>query len=116
MRVVTGTSLSYSIWLEGPKTRSVQGCAVSHTTESKFGCIAFDRDRGTSALAYDAKRLGFCDLVNSAIEARDLPLFRYGRGESMETFFVRKQLIIGAAFLAALELTLMIVNVLRHAH
>ena len=34
----------------------------------------------------------------------------------METFFVRKQLIIGAAFLAGLELTLMIVNALRHAH
>jgi hypothetical protein len=33
----------------------------------------------------------------------------------METFFVRKQLIIGAAFLAAIELTLMLVNVLRHA-
>ena len=34
----------------------------------------------------------------------------------METFFVRKQIIIGAAFLVAFELTLMLVNVLRHAH
>jgi hypothetical protein len=34
----------------------------------------------------------------------------------METFFVRKQIIIGAAFLAAIELTLLIVNTLRHAH
>jgi hypothetical protein len=34
----------------------------------------------------------------------------------METFFVRKQIIIGAAFLAAIELTLLVVNVLRHAH
>ena len=34
----------------------------------------------------------------------------------METFFVRKQIFIGAAFLAAVELTLMLVNVLRHAH
>jgi hypothetical protein len=33
----------------------------------------------------------------------------------METFFVRKQIIIGAAFLAAVELTLLIVNALRHA-
>ena len=34
----------------------------------------------------------------------------------MDTFFVRKQIIIGAAFFAALELSLMLVNVLRHAH
>jgi len=34
----------------------------------------------------------------------------------METFFVRKQIVIGAAFFAALELTLLVVNVLRHAH
>ncbi len=34
----------------------------------------------------------------------------------METFFVRKQIIIGAAFLAAVELTLLIVNALKHAH
>ena len=34
----------------------------------------------------------------------------------METFFVRKQLIIGAVFLAGLELTLMLINALRHAH
>jgi hypothetical protein len=34
----------------------------------------------------------------------------------METFFVRKQIIIGAAFLAAIELMLIIVNTLRHAH
>jgi hypothetical protein len=34
----------------------------------------------------------------------------------METFFVRKQIIIGAAFLAAVELTLMLVNVLKQAH
>jgi hypothetical protein len=34
----------------------------------------------------------------------------------METFFVRKQILIGAAFLAAVELTLLIVNALRHAH
>ena len=33
----------------------------------------------------------------------------------METFFVRKQILIGAAFLAAVELTLLIVNALRHA-
>lgn len=33
----------------------------------------------------------------------------------METFFVRKQIIIGAAFLAAVELTLLVVNALRHA-
>jgi hypothetical protein len=33
----------------------------------------------------------------------------------METFFVRKQLLIGAAFLAAIELTLMLVNALKHA-
>jgi hypothetical protein len=33
----------------------------------------------------------------------------------METFFVRKQIIIGAAFLAAVELTLLLVNALRHA-
>jgi len=34
----------------------------------------------------------------------------------METFFVRKQIFIGAAFLAAVELTLLLVNALRHAH
>ena len=34
----------------------------------------------------------------------------------METFFVRKQILIGAAFLAAVELTLLIVNALKHAH
>jgi len=34
----------------------------------------------------------------------------------METFFVRKQLFIGAAFLAAVELTVMLINLLRHAH
>jgi len=34
----------------------------------------------------------------------------------METFFVRKQIMIGAAFFAALELTLLVFNVLRHAH
>jgi hypothetical protein len=34
----------------------------------------------------------------------------------METFFVRKQLVIGAAFLAAVELTVMLINFLRHAH
>jgi hypothetical protein len=33
----------------------------------------------------------------------------------METFFVRKQIIIGAAFLAAIELTLLLVNAMRHA-
>ena len=45
-----------------------------------------------------------------------LALFEYGRGASMETFFVRKQIIIGAAFLACLELGLMLINVLRNAH
>jgi hypothetical protein len=34
----------------------------------------------------------------------------------METFFVRKQIIIGAAFLAAVELTLLLINALKHAH
>jgi len=33
----------------------------------------------------------------------------------METFFVRKQIIIGVAFLACLELALMLINVVRHA-
>jgi hypothetical protein len=33
----------------------------------------------------------------------------------METFFVRKQIIIGAVFLAAVELTLLLVNAMRHA-
>jgi hypothetical protein len=34
----------------------------------------------------------------------------------METFFVRKQIVIGAAFLAAVELTVLVINALRHAH
>jgi hypothetical protein len=34
----------------------------------------------------------------------------------METFFVRKQILIGVAFMAAIELTLLIVNALKHAH
>jgi hypothetical protein len=34
---------------------------------------------------------------------------------SMETFFVRKQIVIGVAFLAALELTFLAINALRHA-
>ena len=34
----------------------------------------------------------------------------------METFFVRKQIIIGVAFLAGLELMVLIINALRHAH
>ncbi len=33
----------------------------------------------------------------------------------METFFVRKQIIIGAAFLACLEIGLLLINALRHA-
>jgi hypothetical protein len=45
-----------------------------------------------------------------------LALLLNRRGASMETFFVRKQIIIGAAFLAAVELTLMLVNAIRHAH
>jgi hypothetical protein len=32
----------------------------------------------------------------------------------METFFVRKQIIIGVAFLAAIELTVLLINALRH--
>jgi hypothetical protein len=34
----------------------------------------------------------------------------------METFFVRKQILIGAAFLACLELALLLINAARHAH
>jgi hypothetical protein len=33
----------------------------------------------------------------------------------MDTFFVRKQIIIGVAFLAALELTFLVINALRYA-
>jgi hypothetical protein len=70
--------------------------------------VSDDADRGKSA------RLRY--LAPSRSKARTLPLFNYGRGDSMETFFVRKQIIIGAAFLAAVELGLMLINVLKHAH
>jgi hypothetical protein len=33
----------------------------------------------------------------------------------METFFVRKQIVIGVAFLAAVELTFLVINAIRHA-
>jgi hypothetical protein len=33
----------------------------------------------------------------------------------METFFVRKQIIIGVAFLACFELALMLINAIKHA-
>ena len=48
-------------------------------------------------------------------EAYTLPLFHKEEVLSMETFFVRKQIVIGVAFLAALELTFLVINAIRHA-
>src|SRR4029077_4775176 len=93
-----------------------QPCAVLHTTKSKSACaVLISRryvDRCPSALNDMARRT----CTNRCMRHAPCPSFIYRRGASMETFFVRKQIIIGAAFLAPVELTLRLVNVLKQAH
>jgi hypothetical protein len=87
-----------------------------HTTKSKSACAGFDLDAVRRSLPIGANQFESKDFAEPVHKARRLPFHHYRRGAQMETFFVRKQIIIGAAFLAAVELTLMLVNVLRHAH
>ena len=65
--------------------------------------------------AGSAKPPSSCHLGQPRPEACALPLFHTEEVLSMETFFVRKQIVIGVAFLAALELTFLVINAIRHA-
>ena len=65
--------------------------------------------------ADSAKRPRSLHLDQPFPEACALPLFCMEEVLSMETFFVRKQIVIGVAFLAAVELTFLVINAIRHA-